>query len=374
MALGLPMSVLAPLLRQLMLERVLLESRERGAGPVRALPRYRLDPGQLAFLGADIGTDRVRVVATSPSGRVLASSTLEYGRAPSAMRCIDSLATASLRVSEQLGGAGPLVVGMGLGLPGSPDAPAGEPARGSLARARDIPFGSLLARELEGSHLEGMPLFLAGSADVAALGEFHFGPVVDDGACLLYLSLEEDLTAGILVDGEVLPARRRPANGVGHTILQVDGPRCTCGRSGCAQALIGARGLLGTAGANSVGALRQRLAEGSPEALSAVARAGTCLGTLLHNLAILYRPSRIVVGGSLTELGDALLQPANRALGGQASPHRRPNVALARSHHGGDAVAVGAAALARRRLCGRPAPVAPAAPSRCDATRTAAFF
>ncbi|HEY8977785.1 MAG TPA: ROK family protein [Burkholderiaceae bacterium] len=368
-ALGLPMSVVAPLLRQFMLEGLLLESRERGAAAGRVLPRYRLDATHLALLGADVGADRVRVVATSLDGRVLAGTMLEYGRASSAMRRIDSLATAALRVCEKLGAAAPHVIGMGLGLPGSAEAPAGESHGDSLPRSRDVPFASLLARELERSHLEGMPLFLGSSADVAALGEFDFAPA-PDGPSLLYLSLDEDLDAGVIVDGEVLPARRRRTNGIGHTVLQVDGPRCSCGRSGCAQALIGSRSLLGTAEPDAVGVLGRRLAAGSPETVSAVARAGACLGTLLHNLAILYRPSRIVVGGSLTELGEALLQPARLSLGECAAS----GVALATSRFGGDAVAVGAAALARRRLCGRPAPVAPAAPSRCDATRTAAFF
>jgi len=364
------MSVVAPLLRQFMLEGLLLESRERGAAAGRAPARYRLDPEHHALLGAEVGADRVRVVATSLSGRLLASTTLEYGRAPSAMRCIDSLANASLRVCDQLGSAAPHIVGMGLGLPGSLDAPADESHRGSPLHARDIPFGSLLARELERTHLEGMPLFLGSSADVAAVGEFDFGPVIDGS--LLYLSLEEDVTASIIVDGEVLPARRRRASGIGHTILQVDGPRCSCGRAGCAQALLGARSLLGTAEADSVRALRRRLAAGSPEMLAAVTRAGACLGTLLHNLAILYRPSRIVVGGLLSGLGDALLQPARQALG-ERSPAGR-DVALLPPRFRGDAVAVGAAALARRRLCGRLDPAAPRTSPLSEKPRTAAFF
>jgi len=366
------MSVLAPLLRQLMLEGLLLESRERGAAPGRILPRYRLDSTHLAVLGADVGADRVRVVASSLSGQVLASATLEYGRAPSAMRCIDSLANAALRVCDRLGSAAPHIVGMGLGLPGRPDAPTEESHRGSPLRACDIPFGSLLARELERSHLEGLPLFLGTSADVAAVGEFDFGPVIDGP--LLYLSLEEEMTAGIIVDGEVLPARRRPASGIGHTILQVDGPRCSCGRAGCAQALIGARSLLGTAEADPVRALRRRLAAGSPETLAAVARAGACLGTLLHNLAILYRPSRIVVGGSLTGLGDALLQPARHALSERMPADHRLDIALSPPAFGGDAVAVGAAALVRRRLCGRLDPAAPRTSPLWDRPRMAAFF
>lgn len=373
-SLALPMSVVAPLLRQLVFEGLAIESRERGTNSGRALPRYRLDPARLAILGADVGVDRIRVVATSLSGHVLASAIQAQGKGRSAMSCIDSLATTTLRVCEKLGKAAPHVVGMGVGLPGHQDEPAGELPADSFLRTRDIPFGSLLARELEGSQLEGTPLFVSTAADVAALGEFEFGPVIDGPACLLYLSLEEDLHAGIVVDGQLLPNRRPSVSGIGHTILQVDGPRCACGRSGCAKAMIGSRSLLGSTEPGALEALRRRLEAGAPEALSAVASAGACLGTLLHNLALLYRPSRIVVGGPLIVLGDALLRPARSALGEGDFPLQRRRAELSPSHFGDDAVAVGAAALVRHRLCGGLDGATSLAARRSDATSTPRLF
>jgi|GEM_PF-1136332 len=373
-ALGLPMSIVAPSLRQLVLEGLILERRERGTASGRVLPRYRLDPARLALLGADVGIDRLRVVATSLSGQVLASATQPYGKARSAMSCIDSLATTALRVCGKLGKVAPHVVGLGVGLPGHQEEPAGEPPHGSFLRTRDVPFGPLLARELEGSPLEGTPLLVSPAADVAALGELEFGPAIDGPASLLYLSLEEDLHAGIVVDGQLLTPRRPSVGGVGHTILQVDGPRCACGRSGCARAMIGSDSLLAGTEPDSVEALRRRLDAGAPEALAAVARAGACLGTLLHNLALLYRPSRIVVGGPMTGLGDALLRPARSVLGGSDFTLRTPHVELSLSHFGDDAVAMGAAALVRHRLCADPGGTMARATRRSDATCTPRLF
>lgn len=373
-SLGLPMSVVAPLLRQLVFEGVVLERRERDPEAGRALPRYRLDCARLALLGAEVGVDRIRVVATSLSGRVLANTTLAYGKARSTMTCVDSLASALLGVCERLGTDGPRIVGVGLGLPSAQEEPAGDSRPASFLRAPDIPFGALLARELEGSHLDGVALFLRTAADAGALGEFVFGPVVDRPGSLLYLSLDEELHAGIIIDGDLLTERRGSAGEVGHTILQVDGPRCSCGRCGCAQALIGSRSLLGTAEPDPVKMLRRRLDAGSPDTLWAVERAGDCLGTLLHNLAILYRPSRIVLGGPMIALGDALLRPARRALSDGAFALGGHHAALSTSHFGADAIAVGAAALARYRLTGRPDEATPAAMPRSEAERPRGQF
>jgi len=372
-ALALPISTVAPLLRQLVSEGLALESRERGTAAGRVLPRYRPDPTRLVLLGADVGPAQIRVVATSLSGHVLASGTQPHGKARSAMSCIDSLATTALHVCAKLGKVAPHVVGMGVGLPGRQDEPAGRLHDGAFLRTRDVPFGPLLARELAGSPLDGTPLFVSPAADAAALGELEFGPGIDGPPSVLYVSLDEDLHAGIIVDGRLLAHRRPSAKGIGHTILQVGGPRCACGRSGCARALIGSRSLLGGA-PDAVNALRQRLAAGSPETLSDVARAGTCLGTLLHNLALLYRPSRIVVGGPLVELGDALLRPARSALGEGDFPLQKQGVVLSASSFGDDAVAVGAAALVRHRVCTDLDGAEPLAARRTETTATAALF
>lgn len=373
-ALGVPLSIVAPLLRELMIDGLILEDRARGADAGRRLPRYRLDVGRLALLGAEVGVDRVRVVATSFSGGVLASMTQVYGKGRSAMTCIDSIASASLRVHQSLGTDGPRIVGMGLGIPSTPDAVPGDPVGASSLRARDIPFCALLARELQDTPLQDVPLLVRTAPDVAALGEFEFSPVAGRPPSLLYLSLEEELHAGIIIDGDLLTDLRGSARDIGHTILQVDGPPCTCGRLGCAQALIGRRSLLATGDPDPIESLRRKLALGAPDTQSAVERAGACLGTLVHNLAILYRPSRIVLGGSMVVLGDALLRPARQALRDCAVARHAMHPTVTTARFGTDAIAVGAAALARRRLTGRLDDASRCAVGRPSAPRTQRNF
>ena len=108
------------------------------------------------------------------------------------------------------------------------------------------------------------------------------------------------------------------AGEVGHTVLQLDGPRCSCGRRGCAEALIATRAMLGggedSTALRSLAEVRARLADQEPETLAAVASAGHYLGVLLQNLATPYDPGCIVVGGAVVALGDAFLKPALQTL------------------------------------------------------------
>jgi predicted NBD/HSP70 family sugar kinase len=81
-----------------------------------------------------------------------------------------------------------------------------------------------------------------------------------------------------------------------------------------------------------------------------VSIAGRHLGVLLQNLASAYDPGCIVLGGAVVDLGDPYLQPALQTLGDYTAAANLPLPTVRISHFGADAVAIGAAALARYRL------------------------
>lgn len=96
--------------------------------------------------------------------------------------------------------------------------------------------------------------------------------------------------------------------------------------------------------------IAHRLAEGDAVTHAAVAKAGTHLGALLQNLIAAYDPACIVLGGSAIELGERFIQPALDMLNDYAAAASLSPPTVRVSRFGADAVAVGAAALARYRL------------------------
>jgi len=356
-AVGLTKSTVSGLVRELIAEGWLAEREVVATGDLgrRPTPLF-IDPTRLLLLGAELGVESVRVVATSLTGEVQACAIAHYGVRRTAKACIASLATALLKLQRQLG-AGQQVLGIGVGLPGGVNE-----ARGLLHFApnlgwRDVPVGALLADKLQGTALAGAPLFIQNEADVAALGEREFNPAPASDP-LLYVSINQGLGAGVIVGDRLLTGSRGFAGEVGHMMLQLDGPRCSCGRRGCAEALIATRALLRGSGADaalhSLAEVRAHLADADAETLKAVASAGRYLGVLLQNLATAYDPGCIVLGGAVVELGEPLLAPALATLNDYAAAANLPPPSVRISRFGANAVAVGAAALARHRLT-RPA-------------------
>lgn len=352
-------STVGLLVRELIAEGWLLERDSVATGDIgrRPTPLF-IDPTRLVLLGAEIGIEATRLVATSLVGDVLASAQVPHGGDRGAEACIERLAAALSTLRRQLDGGAQEVIGIGIGLPGGVDETTGFLHFAPNLGWRGVAVGALLQAALAGSELAGVALFVQNEADVAALGELEFdAPSEATSDPLLYVSINQGVGAGVVVGDRLLIGSRGFAGEIGHTILQPSGPPCSCGRRGCAEALIGMRAMLPAAGrstqrrrAASVAGIAARLSAGDPETLQSVASAGGHLGTLLQNLAASYDPACIVLGGAGVALGAPFVEPALRTLREYCDAANLPMPTVRLSRHGADAVAVGAAALVRYRV------------------------
>lgn len=294
-------------------------STSRGSG--RPPTPLQLDPYRLALLGVDIGLGRIRAVATNLPGEVLAQQDAPWPAGSPADACAaaaglvrDVCAHAAVRERA--------ILGLGASVPGAVDDRTGVLRFAPNVGWRDVPLRRLLREALAGGPASGRPLYVQNDADVAALGEFEFGPQPAPQP-LVFVMLGVGVGAGIVVNDQLLTGAGGLAGEIGHTILDAHGPRCSCGRHGCAEAYVG------------LNALRQATDPGP---------AGHHLGLLLQNLWAALDPALIVLGGPSCEFGEALLGPARHGLAQYARDAGLPAPALRTARFGALAQAVGAAA------------------------------
>jgi predicted NBD/HSP70 family sugar kinase len=172
-----------------------------------------------------------------------------------------------------------------------------------------------------------MPVYVQNEADTAALSEYEFVEGHLSGS-LIFVTCDVGVGAGIVLNDRLFTGQYGGAGEIGHGILQIDGPLCSCGRRGCAETFFGARSL-------------EKLADPSS--------GGKYLGVVLANLWTTFDPSVLIIGGPSCAKYPGLITQAQATLKAYADSARMPAPPVRVARYGQLASAVGAAALVLHR-------------------------
>lgn len=220
--------------------------------------------------------------------------------------------------------------------------------------------------ELE--RLLGVPVVRDNDASCAALGEYWTGrvPATQDLATL-YMS--QGFGLGLVVGGRLLRGASSNTGEVGHLCVQVDGPVCWCGASGCLEIVAGPRAVVAAARSNSDVQARLRLrgddahlrqdfdaiaraaSTGDAACLDLMRRSARLVAAAMLSVVNLLDLDRIHLAGPGFSVAGDLYREALAELIGRASRTRDVHdVSVDLSALGVDAAAIGAASLALQHV------------------------
>lgn len=208
--------------------------------------------------------------------------------------------------------------GIGIGAPSSNEIsgciedPANLPIVGSL------PIVQILTQHFQTS------VYLVKDANAAVLGEYYFGGG-KEYSNLVVVTLGTGLGCGIITDGKLLRGKRGMAAELGHVPVYYPQRKCGCGKEGCLETYVSARGVVRTAfdfmaKFNDSSPLREfnfsnldsriifELAvKGDSLSKMVLEFTGKILGEKLAEVVTLLEPEKIILAGGLAEAGHFLL-------------------------------------------------------------------
>ena len=198
---------------------------------------------------------------------------------------------------------------------------------------RSVPLKSIMENKF------GCPFWVDVDTNVAAQGEYHFGG--EKAARLLYLTLSTGMGGGFMVDGRIYRGRNGAHPEAGHHSIPFrcsypERVRCDCGVPDCLEALVSGSGI-------------RRIYQKPAEELNSEEweEVSYNLGLGLRNLAALYAPEVIALGGGVAiGAGEKLLAPARKVMESRLNVVPLPEVRLSRL--GYDTALMGAIALAMK--------------------------
>lgn len=88
-----------------------------------------------------------------------------------------------------------------------------------------------------------IPTFVENDSRAMALGEFYYGNARDKNS-LVFLYVGYGIGSGVVLEGSLYRGVSDSAGEVGHTTIDVNGPKCSCGNYGCLEAMASEKALV----------------------------------------------------------------------------------------------------------------------------------
>nr|AHD24387.1 kanosamine kinase [Streptomyces albogriseolus] len=267
-------------------------------------------------LGVDIGGTKV-ALRVEAGARCVAETVFAWQPRHSADRDLAQLAAHVGGLSERLA-VPPRAVGVAV------PATVGPDERVTAWPSRPEWTGTDLGAALR-ALLPGTPVAWADDGDLGALAEARAADCAD----LLYIGVGTGVGGGLVLRGDLCPGLGRGSFEIGHTVVDLDGPRCVCGRRGCLQAIASGPATLRHAarlrGSDvDYDALRRAWLDAAPWAVTALRRTCRALAAAATGVQELLRPRLLLIGGGFASGLPGLDALLTEHLAGLARPGHPP--------------------------------------------------
>ncbi len=311
------------------------------------------------MIGIDLGGTGIKIGVLNPEYEILAQTAIPTRADRPFAQVIADMGQAAVQLLEENGYQAGDCLGIGVGSPGTIDSTNGVVLYSNNIRWDNVPLAAELGKYLS------VPIYVNNDANCAALGETVKGAAA---GCrnAVFLTLGTGVGGGVVINGSIFEGGHSGGAELGHIRIASKGRRCTCGRDDCLEAYASATALIEDAknmAQRFPNSILWKLCEHDLEQMNAkmpfdAAQAGDTCGQALveqyiqyladgiTDLANIFRPDIIVLGGGICAQGEKLTAPLNRYLKEKcfgASVSYVPEVVTAQN--GNDAGIIGAASL-----------------------------
>ena len=204
-----------------------------------------------------------------------------------------------------------------------------------------------------------VPVYMDNDANLGALAEHWWGAGRDVND-LIYIKISNGIGAGYIFGGKLYRGSKGIAGEMSHMPIDPNGRLCGCGLRGCLATVLSAWALeervrtLSTLYPNStlingnfsIIEIENAALDGDALAIQVVKEAVNYLTTAITSLVNLFNPNVIILGGSLSRLGDLVINPIQEKMDKCVLVSNLSKTELRISELGSKGIAIGAATLA----------------------------
>ncbi|MDR2619178.1 MAG: ROK family protein [Treponema sp.] len=307
------------------------------------------------YAGIDLGGTHLSGVLVDFSGKQIVSGNIEVhnGMEPDTLMKLCAYLMGNLLKDAGLKEYD--LSGIGISFPGFVASSLGSVTSENFPKWQNIPIQGMFQERYN------VPICVDDSSRLMALAELWFGK---GRGCrdFIVADLGFGIGCGIVIDRKIFRGSAGKSGEVGHTIVDVNGPPCTCGSRGCIESFAAGWALSRDAQVvmkEHPDSLLWETSGGSPEGVNfrqvilaanlgdsccagLLRYAGTYIGIGLSNTISFFNPSRLIIGGRLIQDNEILLKAVTETINSNCMKQILDDVEITVSELGGGASAWGA--------------------------------
>ena len=270
------------------------------------------------YIGIDVGGTAIKGAVVGDDGKLYGEDSISTASGDGIVNCIVTLINRLRKMNREQ------VRGVGIGCAGVIDSAEGRVVLARNLCLEDFPLVKLVREKVD------LPVKITNDANAAALGEAKFGAGKNYQNSIL-VTLGTGVGGGIVIDGKLFEGNKSAGAEIGHMVIERGGEMCSCGRRGCFEAYSSATALIKRtrrameedAGSamwkrytldTVTGKTAFEYAESDTSASEVVEKYIEYLACGLINLANIFRPEVIMLGGGISKQGENLTVPLQKIL------------------------------------------------------------
>ncbi len=316
------------------------------------------------YIGVDLGGTNIAIGIVDENGKILRKASVPTGALRDPDEIMKDMAALAKRLVDEQGLSVDDIEYAGIAAPGTIDSEKGE-----VVYSNNIPLLHYpMAQKLK-EYLGVKKVYIENDANAAAKGEYACGISKGTKSAVL-ITLGTGLGGGIVINNKIYSGFNFSGAELGHTVIEVGGRQCTCGRRGCWETYSSATGLIKmtkekmleckdslmwelcdgdiekAGGRTSFDAMRK----GDKAAKEVVDMYIKYLGIGITNMINIFQPEMFVIGGGVCNEKEYLTVPLNEIIEAEQytrnnPPELKTKVKIAQL--GNDAGIIGAAMLGK---------------------------
>lgn len=312
------------------------------------------------YVGIDLGGTNIVAGVVDEEYNIIAKASTKTNCPRPEKEIADDMARMALEAVKNANLTIDQIEWIGVGTPGIANSETGIIEYSNNLGFKNTPMVKYIQETID------KPVFIENDANAAAYGEFVAG-AANGAKNAVCITLGTGVGGGIIIDGKIYSGSNFAGAEIGHTVVEVDGAQCSCGRKGCFEAYSSATGLIRMTkeaiaehpdcimaqSEKEKGKVTARtsfdcMRAGDKYAKAVVDKYIKYLAAGITNTINIFQPDILCIGGGVCNEGDPLLLPMKELVAKEVYTRNSPkNTEIVIAKLGNDAGIIGAAFLGR---------------------------